>query len=272
MRESGLRKSFGTLGWCCGVGALAAGALAATSFGAANVHAQLVSHRALYQLELDRSDGDLVAARGALALEWEAECGAWISQQRLGFLAATADGGTFDFDVRFASWERDDGSELGFTMRRYVDGSVVEEYRGTATMPESGDGAAGYRVPDALDVVLPAGTMFPTTHLRSILENALAGENFVGYDLFDGAGNPEEALAHVTAVIGQQNADDAEPLWPVALAYYAPTAEDGAPPHFELTFDLEKTGVMRDLVLDYGDFALRANLEDLEMLEAKSCD
>jgi hypothetical protein len=231
--------------------------------------AQLMPHRALYQLSLAEAGGGLARAEGAFAIEWQAACEGYVSRQRLWFLGATEEGGLFDSDVRFSSWESRDTTMLRFTMRSFSDGELVEEYRGTAEVPRDGTpGRARYVLPEPEDMRLPPDTLFPTDHLNHLLASARRGEHLITHDVFDGSGGASDALSAVTAVIGQALAEDEadERTWPVALAYHAPDDHEAGVPIFELRFLLNERGLMRDVYLDYGDFALKGTLEHISWL------
>lgn len=238
--------------------------------------AQLAPHRAFYDLTLAEAAGGLVDARGAFAVEWRAACAGTTSRQRLWFVGQTDEGGTFDYDVRFSTWESADHARMRFSMRGFAGGTMVEEFRGTASMPsDGGAGRAVYSVPEGVEVALPPGTVFPTEHIDRLIALARDRERIVTFALFDGAGGIDDALAEVTAVIGDAKSTarmGAEPAWPMALAYYPIAADDVETPEFEISFDLTARGVMERVVLDYGDFALRARLDELELLSRPHCD
>ncbi|TVQ37426.1 MAG: DUF1849 family protein [Geminicoccaceae bacterium] len=246
--------------------------------GSGPAAAQLTPHRALYQLSLAEAGGGLAQASGAFAIEWRAGCEGYTTQQRLWFQGATDDGGLFDSDVRFSSWESADRTTLRFTMRSFAQGEVVEEFRGTATVPGDGmPGVAVYVLPEAGEMVLPPSTIFPTEHLRQLLATAKAGGQVVSHDVFDGSGHALDALAAVTAIIGQpsfplEDEDEGElESWRVALAYHDPSDFDAGVPVFELRFVLTEKGLMHDVHLDYGDFALKAKLDQMAWLPWPEC-
>jgi hypothetical protein len=246
---------------------LLAGALAAPP-----ATADLLAHRAAYYLSLAGSDQslDLVEADGVLGIEWRADCDGWLSQQVLAFTAFTREGEELSYDVRFSSWESRTNDQLRFTMRRFDRGRLDEEFRGEAVLEESGGGVARFTEPEARTIELPAGTIFPTEHMRSVLASARAGEQLVSHAVFDGTGF--EALTQVTAAIGEPRgaAADGGRRWPVSLAYYDLRAGNELP-EFEATVLLDEGGVLRELVLDYGEFRLDATLENLEELPAPDC-
>ncbi len=256
---------------------LCAAALVGSTAQPAAAAVELLSHRAVYQLSLAQgtaTTGGVSDVRGGLVLEWRDSCEGAISNQRLGFVASFGDAPGFTYDVRFSSWESPDNKRLRFNVRSFDGANLFEEYRGEATLDEAG-GKAAFAEPEGETLALPRGTLFPTEHMLKLIEGALAGEVVVSHDVFDGSGM--EGLSRVTAVIGRPTVVDSattdaaeERRWPVSLAYHDVTVADDVP-SFELTFELSEQGVLYDLVLDYGDFALEADLEQLETFEAQHC-
>ncbi len=250
--------------------------------GPAAAVAALEPHRAAYKLSLAGSHrmSGLSNVSGGLVIEWQRACDGWISHQRLGFVAGTETGGDFSHDVRFSSWEAMDGSKMRYTVRSY-DGDVLrEEYMGEAAL-ESADrgGIASFTKPDRREVVLPPGTVFPTDHINRVLAEASGGQSFVSHEVFDGWGY--DALTQVTSAIGRPHAykpssekeipsDPDGDVWPVSMAYYN-TAQKSDLPEFEAKFLLTEQGVLQELLLDYGDFRLKATLAEFELLDKPSC-
>ena len=261
-----------------GRGALGAVALVALTIQPAAAAVELLSHRAVYQLSLAQgtaTTGGVSDVRGGLVMEWRDSCAGAISNQRLGFVASIGDATDFSYDVRFSSWESPDHTQLRFNGRSFDDGMLFEEFRGEASLDDAG-GKAAFSEPSGETLVLPRGTVFPTAHMIELIEGAKAGEVVISHDVFDGSG--VEGLSRVTAVVGRPIEVEASPAvaedsarrWPVSLAYHDVTDADDVP-SFELTFELSERGVLHDLVLDYGDFALQADLEQFEAFEAPRC-
>ncbi|HET6466844.1 MAG TPA: DUF1849 family protein [Geminicoccaceae bacterium] len=256
--------------------ALAGAALAAAAAAQA-APVELLSHRAAYRLSLAEAAAasGLAEVEGALVMEWRAGCEGWISNQRLGFVAGTSEGPGFSYDVRFSSWESLDNTRLRFNVRSFDDGSMTEEFRGQAVLEApGGPGQVRYTTPERDEIELPAGTLFPTEHVRRLIGAARRGELVVTHEVFDGSG--PEGLTRVSAVIGDSKparpapGDVGERRWPVSLAYHDLGSAD-ATPNFEIAFELSEGGVLYDVVLDYGDFSLKAELEQLETFPAPSC-
>jgi hypothetical protein len=241
----------------------------------------LVPHLAAYRLGLHKAESTsaLVAVRGGLVIEWRLACDGWLSRQRLSFVAEAGDGPSFSHDVRFSSWEALDGSRLQYTIRSYNADGVEQEYRGEAHLePGGGGGVASFTTPEQKEVKLPPGTLFPTEHLQQLLASARAGVQFLSHDVFDGWGF--DALTQITSVIGAPRKAEAhagdgvdglgERAWPISMAYYN-VEHPTETPEFEASFLLGENGVLRDLVLDYGDFSIDAKLEKLQLLDRPKC-
>lgn len=241
--------------------------------GATAAPVELLSHRAAYRLSLanEPTAGGFLSVRGALVMEWRSSCEGWLSAQQLGFVAQTSEGREVTFDVRFSSWESLDNTQLRFNIRSFDESGASEEFRGQAVLEGvGGPGLVRYAVPAGTTIRLPSGTLFPTEHLRRLIDAGRNGQNFVAHEVFDGSG--PEALTRVAAVIGAPRDSAPGPRrWPVHLAYYM-VDETDATPQFELTFQLAEDGVLHDVLLDYGDFALRAELEQVERLAVPECN
>jgi hypothetical protein len=260
--------------------ALAVGLIALTASSAA--FAALTSHRAAYRLKLDSSHrmSGLAGVSGGLVIEWQRSCDGWLSHQRLGFVAAVEGGGDFSHDVRFSSWEASDGSQMRYTVRSYDGDRLREEYMGNAMIESpDGSGVASFTKPDDREVDLPPGTVFPADHFNRLLTEAGKGNSFISHEVFDGWGY--DALTQVTSVIGElrpyepSNADELSSkaeaeAWPVSMAYYSLATQSDIP-EFEAKFMLTDEGVLQELLLDYGDFRLKATLAEFERLDEPAC-
>ncbi|MEM7042379.1 MAG: DUF1849 family protein [Pseudomonadota bacterium] len=262
------------------VSCLAVGLAVLTASSAAL--AALESHRAAYRLKLDQSHrmSGLSGVDGGLVIEWQRSCDGWLSHQRLGFIAATDGGPNFSHDVRFSSWEAADGSEMRYTVRSFDGDRLREEYMGSARIDSTDSGGtASFTKPDEREIALPPGTVFPADHFNRLLSEADKGSSFISHEVFDGWGY--DALTQVTSVIGRARpyepsnerelqAQPESDVWPVNMAYYSANNESDLP-EFEAKFMLTERGVLQELLLDYGDFRLKATLSEFERLDDPDC-
>ena len=127
-------------------------------------------------------------------------------------------------------------------------------------------------------------------HTLVLIDRAKAGDQFVSRKVFDGSRS--RTPTQITAVIGAVRqpgaaaappSDAAEgetvksplldkPSWRVRLAFFPPAAEEGAEtPDYELGMRLLNNGVSRDMNLDYGDYVIKARLDEIEPLTKPAC-
>ncbi len=238
-------------------GALATLLLLSTA-AAGPAGAGLLPHRAFYRLE-PLPERALPATRvvGRLALEWRRTCAGWVSRQRLAFVMAPDDAAPFAVDIRFRGFERRDGRRFDFAMETFEDSRLAERVEGRAWLPETPREPGGLVLerPVPRRLALPAETRFPARQMEELLAAARAGRRLVDQLVYDGSG--EEGLVRAVTVFGRPRDEDGRRLWPFVMGYHRP--DDPAPvPRLQLWGAMDEGGVFRELVLDFGDFALRA--------------
>ena len=60
--------------------------------------------------------------------------------------------------------------------------------------------------------------------------------------------------------------------WPVTISYFDRSKQGGEQtPVYTIKFELYENGVSRDLLLDYGDFAIRGTMSTLELRNTRPC-
>ena len=244
----------------------------------------LVPHRATYDMKLNvaRPNSGIVEVSGRMVLEMVDSCDAWEVKQRIKLKFLRNDGEEFDTDSSFTSYETKDGLGLRFSVRNIQDQEVEEELRGRADLEGTGGkGRASFSLPEVRSFELPAGTLFPTTHLALIIRHARDGDQSVSYSVFDGA--RLDGACTVNAVIGKPPRGASPPVrgdvsllrnqqaWGVRLAFFAAGDQGTANPEYELALDLLANGIARSMLLDYGDFAVDARLVQIQALPRPRC-
>jgi hypothetical protein len=249
--------------------------------GTAAIAAEINAHRALYTMTLgtSRTDSGVTGARGAMAYQWGESCDGWTVEQRYKLTLSYAESQDVVIVSNFVTWESKDGLHYRFNQKETRNGTVDEEIRGEAQLDGPGKGGTiTFEKPNAKTMKLPPGAMFPSAHTILLIAKAEAGENFLSRQVFDGA--TVDGAVLVTAAIGGKVAPDPkDPLqapilqhagWRVRLAFFpANLAEEK--PDYELGMLLLDNGVSRDMLIDYGDYTIKAKLDSIEALPKPAC-
>ncbi len=245
----------------------------------------LVPNRATYDMKLAvaRPNSGIVEVNGNMVLETVDSCDGWEIKQRIKLTFLRSDGEEFETDSSFTSYESKDGLELRFSVRNAQNDEVEEELRGRADLDSlGGKGHASFTLPEPRSFELPAGTLFPTTHLALVLKHAREGDKSVSYKVFDGArldgafqvnaviGRPPRSTAGTPPIRGDVSLLRNQPAWGVRFAFFA-NGDQGAQPEYELALDLLGNGIARSMLLDYGDFAVDAHLVQIQALPRPKC-
>ena len=249
--------------------------------------APLAAHRAAYDISLiDRDSPSLgsfqtpVAATGLIAYEFRGSaCDGYTSSFRQMTKMERSEGAPLAMDVNATSFEAADGASMRFK----IDTQGVQDappVAGTATRSANDDLKVELTEPAAKTIDFGRDVLFPTQHVERLIDAARSGGGVVQARVYDGSDTGTKIYATM-AVIGKEatkpseDATNAEALkdvrrWPVVVSYFNEASKDTAP-EYTLSYDLYENGVSGSLKLDYGTFALRAQLRRLEILPASVC-
>jgi hypothetical protein len=258
--------------------------LGATAAGATADAAGLVPHRALYSMELvASSDGAEVSdVRGNMAADWTETCEGWSQEFALYFdVVYEGDGPRIQVRSTAATWESRDGKAFVFTVRNETTGQPPEVIEGRASVAADGkSGTAVFSSPREATLKLPAGTIFPTEHTQRVLEAIPKAPTILTHQVFDGF--TLDGPIEINSVLGKAHPEgkptpkDLPALkghrsWPLQMAFFM-SGDNSLSPDREQAMRLYDNGVGDELVLDFGDFRVKAELVRLEMRDAPRCD
>jgi hypothetical protein len=185
-------------------------------------------------------------------------------------------------DQQLSTFEEGDGSTYRFISRSYFDERLTDETDGKATRRDDRV-VVKLTAPRQEEIELPGNVLFPFQHMHRLIEAAQRGETIFTAPVFEGT-DSGRTVYDTTAVIGERRPDSPPPnvpgaealaeldSWLVSMAYFDPSDEAAEMPKYEFTYDLHANGVSTSMFLDYGDFALRAELSSIEFLDAASCE
>lgn len=251
---------------------------------AASDAVRLASHRAIYQMTLDRSHagGGVTSVSGEMAIEWLRACDGWTFEHQSSMAVELAGGDSMQISTTATSWEAFDGRHYRFSMRNTSNGGESERIEGTAVIDRpGGPGKAELTSPKPRRFALPAGTLFPVAHTVEVLRRAMSDHAPTMFPavVFDGMG--DEGPLAATTTIGKERRGDAAPgtpaaalagktIWPVTVAYY-PVASKSPLPKQEIGMSLYANGVADNLVIGFDNFVVRARIAKLEFVKSPDC-
>ncbi|MER2267001.1 cell envelope integrity EipB family protein [Methylobacterium oxalidis] len=242
----------------------------------------LASHRAVYDLTLASSGGTraVESARGRIVIDFKGDaCRGYTMQTRQVTMLESGESGSRTSDLRNTTFESGDGQDFRFKTTTVLNGAPSSAIDGTA---DAKDGLKVRLKEPKRDQFQDRDTvLFPSLHMRRLIEAARAGQTTLSTKVFDGSDDGRKVY-DTLAVIGRQitaptnasGTDRDKPLragpmaavahWPVTLSYFT-QGEGERTPIYTLTFDLYENGVSGALKLDYGDFAINGDLTRLDI-------
>jgi hypothetical protein len=272
---------------------LAGGALAAWMAMPAPAAAQpraveLVPHRAVYDLKLSRSRGNrpVEAVRGRILYDFSgSRCEGYALQFRQVSEIDLGEGKTLTTDLRAATWEEGAAKAFRFNSQNFINQNLADSVDGNAERKDAGV-AVALRKPDAKTFDLDPAVIFPTDHMRRIIEAAQAGKTILEVPVYDGSETGEK-IYDTLSVIGQPIAPDKKPddaagrsdalgkltRWPVSISYFDRNKKTGGEqmPVYSIRFEIYENGISRNLSLDYNDFVIAGEMTTIDVGDAKPC-
>jgi hypothetical protein len=248
---------------------------------------RLVPHRAVYDLTLARSGGSraLDSAKGRIAFDFAGDaCAGYSLKYRQVTVLDSSESGPKTLDVRSATFESADGKTIRFKTDSLMEGVASDNVDGSADVR---NGALAIRLtgPKLETVNVPVEPVFPTEHMKKLIDIGRAGGNTFAVKVYDGSDNGKR-IYDTLALVGHRiepgqgtNTEAAAagnpelaklPRWPMTISYFTPGTGDRTPV-YTISFELYENGVSRALKLDYGDFALKGELASLQLLPYSDC-
>ncbi len=250
--------------------------------GIRDANVNLLSFEAIYEMSLERtsSSSNIAAYEGLLVLDTIDACDGFSTNQRISALVGDQEGKSILSDFVMTSWESTDRTLFRFESKVKMGGILAEETIGRATRDNTEeDGAIIFETPDIDPVMLTPDIQFPTEYIVQLISAAKKGESLYQSLMTDGSS--ETTVFETVTFIGDKgNPEELEfegaqlleglDHWPITMGYHNRDSKEGLP-EVEMSMDMYENGVGTHIVMDYGDFALRAELKELKAVEGAGC-
>ena len=251
---------------------------------------ELAPHRAVYEMTLDtsRPAKGVSGVRGRMVFEFAGSgCDGYTMNMRLVTRVEAQTGRASMTDLRSSTWEQGAGKQYRFNSSNYQGEKLEETTSGDAERSDNdGHVVVHVRAPKAKDIKVDGPVLFPTQHSLELLRAARSGKHLLQARVYDGSSNGDKVYA-TTAFIGKKlqpgaklpakriaNDEALEKLesWLVSISYFDTEEEVTETPVYQLNFRLYTNGVSRELLIDYGDFAIKGVLSSLEFMSPPECE
>jgi hypothetical protein len=268
--------------------AIVSGAVLGSRAHALTPAVELASHRAVYELALAPSHGNssTVSARGRILYDFAGSaCEGYKLEFRQVSELDNGEGKVTLSDLRSNTWEDGAAKNFHFKSENYMNQRLIDQVDGQAVR-EGGDIAVALTKPKGAKLSLDRSIVFPTEHVRRIIDAARAGKTILEFPVYDGSEKGEK-IYNTLSVVGRmippservptdaaagQAALAGLNRWPVTVSYFDRAGAVGEQtPVYAITFELYENGISRALLLDYNDFAISGELKSLEIRDVKPC-
>jgi envelope integrity protein B len=248
----------------------------------------LAPHRAVYDLKLSRSRGKrpIQSVRGRILYDFNGSaCEGYALQFRQVSEIDSGEGKVALSDLQATTWEEGDAKSFRFNSQNTVNDRVVDSVNGNAERSAS-EVEVKLTKPKSKTVDLAAKIVFPTEHMRRIIDAAKEGKTLLELPVYDGSENGEKTYSTLTVIGHELQPDEKKPddaaagktvlanlkRWPVTISYFEQGAASGEQlPVYAIGFELYENGISRALSLDYGDFVVTGVMSQLEVKDVPAC-
>lgn len=258
---------------------VAGGLLLALALAGPAAATALLPHRAVYALTLDGSKptGQIEEMHGLIEYELTGDaCAGYATDTRQTSESRAGEGKDLRQSVATRAWEDGQGDAYRFATTTDNGDDEPEEVEAKVTREGPDRLQVVVTKPDERSFDLAGHVLMPTQHLVHVLAAAAAGETVLSAKVYDGATDPAKVYDTLT-VIGRPRSDGgtlapaAERAlaghlsYPVSVSYYEPGSVEEAPAYI-MSFQLFDNGVVGDLKIDYGTFAVVGRMSAFEAL------
>lgn len=149
----------------------------------------LSPHRAVYDLSLVKSGSDktIKSASGRIALEFSGNiCQGFSFLLRQITNISDGEGAHKRVDMRVQNWENAKGTDLKFKSITREGDQIIQQSEGRALRDDAGEVSLSLHRPHLLKVDMDGKALFPTAHIRKLIEIGEQGDNFFSTKAYDG--------------------------------------------------------------------------------------
>ena len=237
------------------------------------------SHKAEYRLSLfDNSlETGIKDIKGKSNYILKEECHGWNTIEKILVSFKLKNDIETNLSSIWSTFETLSGKSYQFDMTENINGQETNNFIGFSNISKNISNAK-YISDREYEVSLNQKIEFPITHLKNLILAAQDNKKIYSSNLFLGS-ELSDSYKIVTAIIGRKKANEKYTFsndlfqrfyWPVNLAYYNPGKELDKP-EYTISAQLQQNGVIIRYVIDYGEFSINSELNDLNRININKC-
>lgn len=249
----------------------------------------LTPHRAVYDLRLLRTRGkrEIESVRGRILYDFSGSaCAGYVLNFRQVSELDSGEEKSALSDLRATTWEEGSAKKFRFSSENYLNERAVDKVDGEAQRDPDHVGVK-LAQPSDKSFDLDRAMVFPTEHMRRIIEAAREGKSILELPVYDGSENGEKVYSTMTLIGHEIAPDEKVPTdaaagqaalaglrrWPVTISYFdrSDKKREEQTPVYSISFELYENGISRALALDYDDFVVAGEMSQLEIKDPPPC-
>ena len=237
------------------------------------------AHKAEYQLSLfdNSKETGIKDIKGKSNYVINEECHGWNTTEKILLSFKLQNNIETNLSSVWSTFETFSGNSYQFDMTENINGQETSNFIGFSNISKDISNAK-YFSDGEYEVSLNENIEFPITHLKNLILAAQNNKKIYSSNLFLGS-EFSDSYKIVTAIIGRKKVNEKYTFsnnlyqrfyWPVNLAYYTPGKEKDNP-EYTISAQLQQNGVIIRYVIDYGEFSINSELNDLNRININKC-
>ena len=239
---------------------------------------QLLSHKATYTLNVENiKNSFLEGGQGQTFFEIQEVCDGWNVREDYVLIYELPNKKSAKSYSSFTTFENKNSTKHSFQLTEKSDLNGQNDYQGF--VEKNKNNILGSIINQKIKKLsFNKNTLFPLEHLQKIIEKAKRGQSIFTSEVFFGNEENNHIKTVSTFISNKKqakvhNSKDFSKImvWPIKIAFYS-KAENKTKPDYEISLELDEVGVVYSYKVNYGDFEVKAQLKDFEVIEKKFCE
>ena len=240
--------------------------------------AQLLSHNAIYVLNIEQTNknSSLEGGQGRSVFEIRQVCNGWNVKEDYILIYELANKKNAKSFSSHKTFENTNGTQHSFEHNEKSDFNGENSYEGY--IQKVNNKIIGSLINrKTKELSFDKDILFPVDHLNKLINIAQNKGRVFTSKVFFGT-EDQEFIKIVSAFISKKRSSKIQNntylskkmIWPIKLAFY-PNQSRQSKPDYEISIELDEVGIVHSYKVDYGDFIVKAKLQNFKIIEKTDC-